>query len=163
MSSAPAAAPTINPKLIVPFMNSVRQVFQKMAGVETTVQRPHLKTQNTSSYNVCGIIGFSGEVTGSVIVSFSDAAADKLVECFAGSKIDHDSPDFADAIGELANMIAGSAKQHLGGMASISVPNVVIGKGYTIASMSNTPCLVIPCSSPYGDFTVEVCIKQITD
>lgn len=60
-------------------------------------------------------------------------------------------------------MIAGSAKQHLGGLASISVPSVVIGKGYTISNMTNSQCLVIPCGSPYGEFAVEVSIKRKTD
>jgi chemotaxis protein CheX len=158
MSQTQTPPAAINPKLIAPFVNSVRQVFLKMAGVETTVQKPHLKTHTSATYNVCGIIGFSGQISGSVVISFSDAAADKLVEAFAGSKIERTSPDFADAVGELANMIAGSAKQHLGAVASISVPSVVIG--YTVANMSNTPCIVIPCGSPFGDFAVEVAIKQ---
>jgi chemotaxis protein CheX len=153
-------APAINEKLVVPFMNAVRQVFKKMAGVETTVGHPHLKSHSTATYQVCGIIGFSGQINGSVVVSFSDAAAEKLVEAFVGATVDRQSPDFADAVGELANMIAGSAKQHLGGVASISVPTVVIGRGYTIANMSNAPCLVIPCGSPFGEFAVEVSIKQ---
>jgi chemotaxis protein CheX len=152
-SSAPSST------FIMPFMNAVRQVFQKMAGVETTVNRPHLKTRASASYDVCGIIGFTGQIVGSVVVSFSDQAAEKLVEAFVGIKLERDSADFADAIGELANMIAGSAKHQMGTLASISVPSVVIGKGYTIANMSNTPCVVIPCGSPYGEFSVEVSIK----
>lgn len=153
-------AATITPDMITPFINAVRQVFQKMVRVEATIQTPYLKTHAGSTYEVCGIIGLSGQVTGSVVVSFSDAAAEKLVESFAGAKLDKVSPDFADAIGELANMIAGSAKQHLGGRASISTPNVVIGSGYSVASPSGVPCVVIPCSSPFGKFAVEVSIKR---
>jgi chemotaxis protein CheX len=160
MPNAQAESPTINVKLILPFMNSVREVFKKMAGVETTVERPHLKTQKGSQYEVCGIIGFSGQISGSVMVAFSDSAAIKLVEAFAGVRLERDHPDFSDAIGELANMIAGSAKQHLAEVASISVPSVVIGKGYSISNLSNVPCLVIPCKSPFGDFAIEFCIKQ---
>jgi len=69
--------------------------------------------------------------------------------------------DFADAIGELANMIAGSAKKDLGHTASISVPNVVIGGGHIIARLSEVPCLVIPCRTPVGNFAVEVNIKTV--
>lgn len=150
----------ITPELIMPFINAVKQVFQKMVRVEAVVQAPYLKSQTGSTYEVCGIIGLSGQVTGSVVVSFSDAAAEKLVEAFAGVALHRTSPDFADAIGELANMIAGSAKQHLGGRASISVPSVVIGAGYTVATPSGVPCVVIPCTSPFGKFAVEVCIKR---
>ena len=45
MTQTATPNPIVNPKLIVPFMNAVRQVFKTMAGVETTVQRPFLKPQ----------------------------------------------------------------------------------------------------------------------
>ena len=82
-------ATTVNalgPDLVIPFMNAVTQVFQKMVGVPATVQKPYLKTQTTSTYNVCGIIGLSGQVAGSVVVSFGEDTAVMLVEKFAGSK-----------------------------------------------------------------------------
>jgi chemotaxis protein CheX len=150
---------TINPKLIVPFVNSVRQVFSTMVSVPTTVKPPHLKANPGPSYDVSGIIGFSGEVVGSVVVSFERSAAIKLVAAFAGMEIAPESPDFADAIGELANMIAGSAKKDLGATASISVPSVIIGAGHTVARLSDVPCVVIPCTTPVGNFAVEVNVR----
>lgn len=157
---AEASAQPLNAKLIMPFIAAVKDVFQKMAGVQTTIGKPLLKTEAGATYDVCGIIGFSGELTGSVVLSFSDIAAEKLVEAFAGVSLKRADPDFADAVGELANMVAGSAKKHLGAMANISVPSVVIGKGFTIAMTRAYPCLVIPCGSPFGDFSVEVSIKR---
>ncbi len=71
------------------------------------------------------------------------------------------TPDFADAVGELANMIAGGAKRHLGNLASITVPSVVIGSGHVIARLTDVPCIVIPCQTDAGSFAVEVSIKQI--
>jgi CheY-specific phosphatase CheX len=72
----------VNSKLIMPFMGAVRDVFEKSADVKTTIGKPYLKTDAGATYQVCGIIGFSGEITGAVVVSFSDAAAEKLVEAF---------------------------------------------------------------------------------
>jgi chemotaxis protein CheX len=69
--------------------------------------------------------------------------------------------DFTDAVGELANMIAGGAKKHLGNAASITVPSVIIGKGHQIARLSDVPCLVIPCTTAAGDFAVEINIKKL--
>ena len=89
------------------------------------------------------------------------SAAAALVSAFAGAPIEPSSPDFADAIGELANMIAGGAKKHLGNSASITVPSIIVGKGHQIARLSDVPCIVIPCTTPAGDFAVEVNIKQI--
>ena len=159
---APAASgPAINPKLIVPFVNSVRAVFSTMVGVQTTVGRPTLKSHPSPSYDVSGIIGFSGDVVGSVVVSFQEQAAVKLASAFAGVELEPGTPDFADAIGELANMIAGNAKKDLGAAANISTPNVIIGPNHSLARLSGVPCLVIPVSSPVGDFAVEVNIKQL--
>ena len=153
--------PVINPKLIVPFINSVRNVFSTMVGVPTTVLRPHIKPHPVPTYDGSSIIGFSGEMTGSVVVSFQKDAALRLVAAFAGAEIPFDSPDFADAVGELANMIAGSAKKDLGVFASITVPSVIIGAGHTLARLSDVPCIVIPCTSPVGDFAVEVSIRPV--
>jgi hypothetical protein len=41
------------------------------------------------------------------------------------------------------------------------VPSVIIGSGHQIARLSDVPCVVIPCTSPVGDFAVEVNIKQL--
>ncbi len=153
-------APVVNAKLIVPFINSVRNVFQTMVGVETTVERLTLKTGPVASYDVSAIIGFSGQVIGSVVVSFQMAAAVSLVKAFAGVELTSDSPDFADAIGELANMIAGSAKKDLGATASITCPSVVLGANHVIARLRGVPCFVIPCKTPVGNFAVEVNMKQ---
>ena len=163
LAAPPAAAPpsAINPKFIVPFVNSVRNVFTTMVGATTTIERPHVKTAPAVSYDVSSVIGFSGDIVGSVVVSFQKQAALKLVAAFAGAELTFESADFADAIGELANMIAGSAKKDLEVKASISVPSVIIGTGHIIARLSDVPCIVIPCSTPVGDFAIEVSIRQV--
>ena len=160
--SAPRAAPSaINPKFIVPFVNSVRNVFSTMVGATTTIARPHVKSAPAVSYDVSSVIGFSGDIVGSVVVSFQKEAAMKLVASFAGAELPFESADFADAIGELANMIAGSAKKDLEVKASISVPSVIIGSGHIIARLSDVPCIVIPCTTAAGNFAIEVNIKQV--
>ncbi|MFI5379149.1 MAG: chemotaxis protein CheX [Tepidisphaerales bacterium] len=161
MSATQTPPVAINPKLIVPFVNSVRSVFSTMIGMATVLDRPHVKTQPGPTYDVSSIIGFSGDVIGSVVVSFQKSAAEKLVEAFAGAPIEFGTPDFADAVGELANMIAGGAKKYLGNLATITVPNVVIGSGHTIARLSGVPCIVIPCRTDVGAFAVEISIKQL--
>ena len=159
MQSVTTARSTLDVKYILPFVESVRTVFRTMANVETQVLKPHLRTA-AGRYNVFGIIGFSGDLTGTVAVSFTKASAAKLVEAFTGSPIEEESPHFADAIGELANMIVGSAKSKLGLDVRITVPSVLIGNDCHMATLSDMPCIVIPCTSAVGEFAVEVCIKH---
>src|SRR5207247_9462845 len=117
MTTTQASPPAVDTKLLAPFVKAVKAVFGTMVRVEATIDRPYLKTESTPSYDVSGIIGFSGQVVGSLVLSLQQAAAVKLVEAFAGAAMAPDSSDFADAIGELANMVAGSAKKDLGALA----------------------------------------------
>ncbi|MBN1765140.1 MAG: chemotaxis protein CheX [Sedimentisphaerales bacterium] len=152
----------INPKLITAFVSSTRNVLSMMVGVESEIGKPALKTESKPCYDVSGIVGFSGEVAGSVVISFHEEAALSIVEAFCGERIEVDNPDFADAIGELSNMIAGNAKKDFGLEASIGIPSVIIGPEHTLARLSDVPCIAIPCSSEVGNFSVEVNIKQVS-
>lgn len=158
---AAAQPPRLSSKMILPFVESTRKVLATMLKVESTVLPPRLKDSPVASHDVSGIIGFGGEIVGSVVLTFQRATARKLVEAFAGADLDPTCPDFADAIGELANMIVGSAKKDLGLKAVITVPTVIIGAGHIIARLSGVPCIVIPCTTPWGDFAVEVNIKPV--
>lgn len=151
--------PQVSSKLIMPFVNSTINVFTTMVKIKPEIAAPHLKTDGHTTYDVSGIIGFSGEILGSVVLSFQMATAKKLVDSLVGMEVDPNSSDFADAVGELANMVAGNAKKDLGLAASIGVPNVVIGSGHIIGRLSGVPCVVIPCHTSVGDFAVEVNIK----
>ena len=91
--------PQLNVKLIVPFVNSVRNLFSTMIGIQATVQRPSVKAVPVPTYDVSAIIGFSGEILGSVVVSFPKATAVGIVKAFTGMEMTADSPDFADAVG----------------------------------------------------------------
>ena len=87
-----------------------------MANVETVVLKPYMKT-SAGQYNVFGIIGFSGDLTGNGYGKLH-APLVRLRNWWKhftgvadGAGV---GQQFADAIGELANMIAGSAKSKLG-------------------------------------------------
>lgn len=162
VEAPPASAPpSATAQLIVHFMTSIQEVLATMAGVQVTIGKPAFKTAPVPAYDVSGIIGFSGEFVGSMVLSFQRKTAEAIVTAFAGSPIAPDSPDFADAVGELANMIAGSAKKSFGGTTNISVPSIVLGSGHVIARLHDVPCLIIPCHTAAGDFAVEVNIKPI--
>ncbi len=153
----------INPKLISAFVKATQNVLSTMVGVDSQTGKPMLKKNKpVPSYDVSGIVGFSGDITGSVVISFQEDTALKTVEALTCEKMDIHSEDFADAIGELSNMIAGNAKKDFGLSASISIPSVIIGAGHSVARLRDVPCIVIPCTSDVGEFAVEVNIKQLS-
>jgi chemotaxis protein CheX len=157
----PAASPPPKslPELIASFVKSTASVLNTMANIKVEIGKPSLKPNPATLYEVSGIIGFSGTFKGSMVLSFQKRTAVAVVTAFAGSPIQETSPDFADAIGELANMVAGAAKSAFGPGTAISVPSVVMGAGHSVAPLHDVPCVVIPCKTDAGNFAVEVNIK----
>ncbi len=140
------------------FVGSVRNVVQTMCSMDVTFGKPFLKTDNEPRSDVSGVIGFSGDATGSLVLDLSFDVATKMATAFAGVDITPEHADFADAVGELCNMIAGNAKKEFGEHmnVSISLPNVITGRNHTVLASRTTKHIVIPCRCPAGTFHVEV-------
>lgn len=145
---------------INPFIISTIETFQKMLNCEVKPGKVVLKNNDKHSYDVSGIIGLSGEAQGSICLSFPKLIALKVVSKLTGIEIKIVGPDLSDAIGELANIIAGNAKQHLTQFnLSISLPKVIMGADHKIASQRGVPTIVVPFICPLGDFIMEVSLK----
>tara|TARA_E500000318_G_scaffold20740_1_gene21276 strand:+ start:981 stop:1487 length:507 start_codon:yes stop_codon:yes gene_type:complete len=147
---------------ITPFVKSIQNVFSMMLQLPVTVNEPQIKQGTTPSHDVSGIIGMSGDVVGTIILSFRRESAESIVALFCGEKLQCGTPDFADAVGELVNMVSGGAKALFTDTndVSISCPSVVVGKDHGVALPSDVPCVVIPCVTDCGEFVIEVAIRE---
>lgn len=142
-----------------PFIEAVHSVFSTMIHVDVTLGKPYV-SQALPRYDISGIIGMTGDVVGSVVLSLPAPVAKVVVGKFAGSDLAIDSPDFADALGEIVNMISGAAKTKFTGKnVSISTPSVVVAPGHTIARPTQTTCISLPCKIYCGEFSIDVAIR----
>ncbi len=151
----------MDPQFITPFIKSVQNVFSTMMQLQVSIGNPQLKTDPAPSYDVSGIIGMSGDVVGSIVLSFTTDTAAALVALFSGQKSNPGDPDFADAIGELVNMVSGNAKGQFPGnkKVSISCPTVVVGRNHIVARQKDIPCVMIPCTTDCGELVIEIAIR----
>jgi len=144
-------------RFINPFVKSICNTFETMCSVPVTIGKPEIKTDNGPGSDVSSIIGFSGDAAGSVALHFGFDIASKLASKFAGIEITPEHDDFADAIGELANMVAGGAKAQFEGVSvSISLPNVIVGTNHNLSASKSVPRIMIPCKTELGSFMVEI-------
>lgn len=152
----------IDVSLIKAFIESTKGVFDTMVNAPVKFGRPEQPTSPISDADISGVIGMAGDVTGMVILSFSFPVAEAIIESFCGMKLPTDGEDFADAIGELANIISGGAKAKFEGRnVSISCPTVVRGPKHSIQQPSDAKCISIPCITSAGMFHVRVVIKEV--
>jgi chemotaxis protein CheX len=146
-------------RFINPFIAAINNVFKTMLNTGVTIGKPMLKNAVLESADVSGVIGLSGDVQGCVVLSFPRLVARKVAPTFASTDLDIGHPDFADAIGELANMVAGNAKKDFTGYkVSISLPSVITGAGHSVSQSKASPFLIIPCETAMGPFNVEVAL-----
>ena len=142
---------------INPFVRSTVAVFSTMCGCELTRGELSLKEQFQPEYEISGVIGLSGKLAGTVVVSLHESMALYIAETLLGTRPDQIDDDVVDAVGEMTNMIAGKAKGELEEFdMSLSLPTVISGSGHKVQFGSQVKPICIPYSSEHGDLTVEV-------
>lgn len=147
-------------KYLYHFIDSIRTVFDTMLQLEVSFGTPG-DCQLGTQFDVSAVIGMSGDFAGTVALRMGEESARAVIAKFAGVSAPIDDPDFLDAIGELVNMIAGSAKARFAGKElSISTPSVIVGRGHRIACPVNATCVTLPCAVSCGRFSVDVAILE---
>lgn len=148
-------------RYINPFLSAIKEVFETMIEVPFTVGKPVLKKNGVPEYEVSSIIGISGDVTGCVVITLCEKTALQLASALIGDELPGMDDDCIDAIGEIANMVAGSAKNGFPVDAtSLSVPTVVIGK-HQVNYPSAIPIISVPCETTEGMFGVDIALKEV--
>ncbi len=147
---------------IIPFIKSVQNVFETMLQLPVQMGQPELKQPGEEGHDISAIIGMSGDVEGSVVLSFPTTTAVRVVTIFTGTELEPSHEDFADAVGELVNMVSGGAKAQFDGKdVQISCPSVVIGQCHQVYGRKDVVAISIPCECDCGEFNVEVSIRQV--
>ncbi len=150
---------------INPFLTAVATVFRTMLNTDIERGPLYLKQRRQPETEISGIIGISGLAVGTVVLGVSRGVALGAAEAMLGEKKYEIDADVIDVVGELANMIAGSANSQLEQLAmSISLPNVVIGKNHIVAYPTGATPIGVPFDSKWGPVCIEVglCEKQPT-
>ncbi len=142
---------------INPVITSTKNVFEMMLGASVSRTGLKLKTQVTPEHEVSAVIGLTGLVQGTFVLSFGKEMSFSVLDQLVGIKTDEVNNEVCDAIGELANMIAGAAKAQLAQLElSLSIPNVVTGVGHVVHYPSDVVPICISFNSDLGPFTIEV-------
>lgn len=112
-------------------------------------------------HEVSGIIGLSGKMSGTVVISLERNVAISATGALLGEVPESIDTNVIDTVGELTNMIAGQAK---GGLEqfdmALALPTVITGKNHIISFGSVAQTICIPYSCKWGDLTVEVGIAE---
>jgi len=144
-----------------PFINATIETFKSMVNCEAKPGKVFLLKTGKVHFDVSGIIGLSGGARGTVALSFPRITALKVVTSFGGMKVLALDDIVTDAIGELANIVAGAAKKHLSQYKiSISLPTVVVGENHEVAGSKDVIPMAVPFECGFGAFLLIVSFKS---
>jgi chemotaxis protein CheX len=151
---------------INPFLQGTIEVLTKMAFVDPRPGKVYLKETSLAQGDVSGIIGITGDMIGSLAISFSESCICHLISRMLGESLTEATQEVFDGVGELTNMVSGVARTYLekdGMEVYAAIPSIVYGKDHTINHILKSPSIVIPFETDKGTFVVDVCIRKANE
>ncbi|WP_417381762.1 chemotaxis protein CheX [Gimesia sp.] len=143
-------------EFVNPIISATISVFEMMLSCTPKRTGLSLKQDLIPQHELSAVIGISGKVAGTLVLSLSKSVGIGVLDRLVGISTDEINDEVCDAVCELANMIAGSAKAQLEHLeASISIPNIITGKGHTVHYPSNVSPICIAFDSEIGTFSIE--------
>jgi len=153
----------MNVAFINPFIEATLRSLDMMAGIKADKAGLEVKEDLITTFDISAIIGITGATSGSIILSVPEKLACKIAANMLMEDITTMNKQVEDAIGEIGNIVVGDARRgliHDGFSLNISVPTVVIGSGHRISRSGDIPCIAIPFTTEFGDFEVNVGLKD---
>ena len=125
----------------VPLMEvAAREVFELMLGCKLTVP----ETVSENNLSITSMVGLAGKLCGVLSVRCDGRAAALMTSKMLGVDVDKVGAEMSDAMGEIANMVAGNFKNKISGLGDscmLSPPTVITGSDYDMHSLADTPAV----------------------
>jgi chemotaxis protein CheX len=144
-------------------IDATKEVFSTMVMMEINDEFPLKEPVSRFKCSITGMVGFAGTYSGVISIHCPVALALKVTSNMLGLDCDEVNEDLNDAIGEIANMLGGSVKQVLskGGLdVKLSIPTVISGEDYTVNSLSDNDCVVVPFTVEEHTLLVGITLKK---
>jgi len=140
-----------------------KEIFETMIMVDVTPGIPLEEHVSKFRCSMSAMVGFAGYKQGNLALHTPAKVAMGLTQDFLGMDINEINADVEDAMGELANMLAGSLKPFIstdGGKVELSLPSVVYGEEYTLTVVNKADWVIVPFTVSHGDFLICLEFKK---
>ena len=136
---------------------SAESVFATMCGWELQAGTRETCESFTPRHDISGIIGLTGAIKATVVVSVDENFVFSVAASFLGERPETINGDVIDLVGELANMIGGNAKERLSiPNVVLGLPTVVAGAGHYVAFNSQMKITKLPFKCEHGILAIEL-------
>lgn len=135
-----------------------KDVFSTMLMMEIEAEKSSDRPDDIIA-NVAGMIGLGGDLRGMLSVHCPAEVAKEITGALIGMEVTDLDDDVKDAIGEIANMVAGNIKisfERAGVAVELAIPSSIIGKSFRVCGFSGATRCLVKFSMPTCSFWVEL-------
>ncbi len=122
------------------FVHSVCRYFSVTTSQEPQITSAYLGTTSIEGHEFNGLVSFTGSYRGHVMVSMPGKLLRELL--LLQRETDLNDANLLDAVGEIANTLAGNARKSLGAGLDISVPVRLQGAAGFAARVRHRPYVI---------------------
>jgi chemotaxis protein CheX len=134
-----------------------------MIMLEVTPKEAGKRTDPAFSDSISGMVGLAGTVKGNLAIHLPSSVATAVTTAFLGMEVETIDDDVCDAIGELANMLAGAVKTAIdpsGSDIKLSMPSTVYGDSYSLDCLDCGVSVLVPFDLDGTEFSVELLLAE---
>lgn len=146
---------TLNETDLKLFVDSIRTYLKVTTRQEPQITSAFLGTEDLEGFEFNGIVTFSGSHNGHVVVSMPARLVREIL--LLQHETDLRDSNLLDAVGEIANTLAGNARKSLGSKLDISVPVKVQGLNSIKARVRKHPYVI---TLRWNHYEAMVCVDM---
>lgn len=155
--------PLLDKSIVQAFVDGVCKTLKNMAQTDVKHGKAFVEKGHSDTGDIAGLIGMvSGDIKGTITVSFTKGAALKIYENMLDEKYDDLNDEVGDSVGELTNMIYGCAKTTLnekGYEFEMAIPTVIMGKARITNAHVGTTLVVPFCIDGDKKFSIGITVQ----
>jgi len=140
-------------------VDATREVFSAMLMMDIAGEDVSANNRELIRSNMTSMIGLGGGVRGMLAVHCPEAVARAITGTLLGMEIEKLDEDVKDAIGEVANMVAGHLKIAYGACGipvELAIPTSIIGESFRLSGMAGATRHYVAFHLDSGPFWVEL-------
>ncbi len=140
-------------------VETTEEIFNTMIFMEISADAPLEQGKQALGCHISAMIGLTGGFSAMLGIHCPEAIGLAISGAMLGMEIEEIDADVKDALGEIANMVAGGLKERFAAEnidLELAIPTAISGKSYTIASSTRSNRVIIPFSIEQGQFFIEM-------
>lgn len=136
-----------------------KDVFSTMLMVDLEPGAVVLQQKVAIKSNITSMIGLGGGLKGLLAVHCPQIVATNITSTFLGMDVEEIDDDVKDAIGEIANMVAGNLKISCANAdvnIELAIPTSIVGESFYVSGIADATRLVVPFFMEQECFWIEL-------